>query len=368
MSDFKSGYVFRKKRWQILIPLFDSLLIFKPKVRLKKPKRILVFRADGIGDAVLTLPLIETMARTFPEANLSVCVPPECSDLLQGHPAIEHILTFKGPWFDRKEQKSIKKFIKYLSLFAFDTAFEPRGDLRHILLLKKAGIRQIIGFGITGGKRLLAYCANYERGVPVWQNHLQLLKPFGAQELTSFSLRETESDVVFCKALKQRFGNLPRPFIAAHPFAGSLAKQWPLHYWKELLKSLHAERGGTLFLLGKRSDESAMEYIGHDGCQYLPELFGIREVLLFLKTCDLFIGVDSGIAHLAALAKVPSVLLFSGTNDPREYAPMGERQKILSEPVPCAPCEKRLCPVAGHPCMSKLSVKKVLQEALAWLS
>jgi ADP-heptose:LPS heptosyltransferase len=87
------------------------------------------------------------------------------------------------------------------------------------------------------------------------------------------------------------------------------------------------------------------------------------QVAALFREADLFVGCDSGPAHLAAAARVPSVVLFSGTNNSECWRPVGPFVRVLRHPVPCAPCHQRCCPIAGHPCMSGISVPQVLQAA-----
>src|SRR5205814_6167405 len=66
---------------------------------------------------------------------------------------------------------------------------------------------------------------------------------------------------------------------------------------------------------------------------------------------SVFVGADSGPAHLAAAAGANVLVLFSGTNDPRQWRPWGDRVRVLQHSVSCAPCNLRRCPLADHPCL-----------------
>ena len=55
---------------------------------------ILVLRLDGIGDVVLTGPLLRGLRRTFPAARISCVVAPHALNLLEMCPYIDRVLTF----------------------------------------------------------------------------------------------------------------------------------------------------------------------------------------------------------------------------------------------------------------------------------
>jgi heptosyltransferase-2 len=66
--------------------------------------------------------------------------------------------------------------------------------------------------------------------------------------------------------------------------------------------------------------------------------------------------------HLAAALGVPQVAV-SGSTDWRETAPFTERATVVREPVECAPCMLRECPI-DHRCMRAVSVERVAAAAL----
>ena len=82
-----------------------------------------------------------------------------------------------------------------------------------------------------------------------------------------------------------------------------------------------------------------------------------------MQRADLFIGADSGPAHLAASVACPVIALFSGTNSAAQWRPWGEHVKVLRHSVPCSPCHRTSCVFAAHPCMSGLLPEVVLQAA-----
>jgi heptosyltransferase-2 len=70
--------------------------------------------------------------------------------------------------------------------------------------------------------------------------------------------------------------------------------------------------------------------------------------------------------HVAAALGVPVVAVF-GPTDWRETAPVGRRQRLVREPVPCSPCLLRECPI-DHRCMRRVGVERVVGAARALLA
>ena len=82
-----------------------------------------------------------------------------------------------------------------------------------------------------------------------------------------------------------------------------------------------------------------------------------------MKSSDLFIGNDSGPAHVAALFGVPTITLF-GPTDPRRCAPRGKSCVAIFNKAPCAPCHFKNITCKDYHCMNSISVDQVWKEVI----
>ena len=87
----------------------------------------------------------------------------------------------------------------------------------------------------------------------------------------------------------------------------------------------------------------------------------LRQTIVIMARCRLFIGNDSGLTHIAAALAVPLVAIF-GPTEPGKTAPLGRDRRLLHHGADCAPCLHRVCPT-DHRCMSSVSVGAVLAAA-----
>jgi ADP-heptose:LPS heptosyltransferase len=117
----------------------------------------------------------------------------------------------------------------------------------------------------------------------------------------------------------------PSPhLVAIHPGSGSPRKNWPLDRWHALAPWLEREcRVHLLIISGEAEPRDLLAGIG-EPLHQLP----LGELADRLAQCELFVGHDSGISHLAAATGVPLLLLF-GPTDPAMWAPPTPRAQVL---------------------------------------
>ena len=78
--------------------------------------------------------------------------------------------------------------------------------------------------------------------------------------------------------------------------------------------------------------------------------------------CRVFLTNDSGGMHIASALGVPTVAVFGSTDD-TTTGPTGPLARVVREPVECAPCLRRECPI-DHRCMTRIPPERVAQAAL----
>jgi ADP-heptose:LPS heptosyltransferase len=84
----------------------------------------------------------------------------------------------------------------------------------------------------------------------------------------------------------------------------------------------------------------------------------LLELCHLLKQASLFVGVDSGIMHLASSFDIPVVGIF-GPTDPFYVGPQNKKSLVVREEMECSPCHLKGC--EERTCMRRLDVKKVME-------
>lgn len=123
--------------------------------------------------------------------------------------------------------------------------------------------------------------------------------------------------------------DLPAHFLAVHPGSGSAAKNWPAERFAALVERLAS--GRRWLLIEGPADERAATPLrslagGRHARDVPPRILGA-----ILARAGVYVGNDSGVSHLAAAFGAPTVALF-GPTDPRVWAPVGDRVRLVRAP------------------------------------
>jgi heptosyltransferase III len=151
------------------------------------------------------------------------------------------------------------------------------------------------------------------------------------------------------------------PLTALHPGAGSKAKRWAISRFIKLAQHLVLQEKRKLLVVeGPAEPELAKQF-----AQELPETDVIQAesiplnlLAAIINQCGAFIGNDSGIAHLSAALRIPSVVLF-GPTLPQHWAPLGPNVVVLRNAHGCEGC------AAGgknHTCLENITVEEVIRN------
>ncbi|CBE68699.1 MAG: lipopolysaccharide heptosyltransferase II [Candidatus Methylomirabilis oxygeniifera] len=325
-------------------------------------RSILVASPNWLGDAVLALPALANLRRSFPSVRISLLVRPWLSPLFRSLPCIDELVELPG-------RGELKWAATALRQREFELALLLPNSFRIALISRLAGIPHRVGYATDWRDSLLTVGVRPSSGTPLHQAdaYLGLLRAlqWDAWVRPTGFLRPPGSDAEVEKLLAE--SGLPphAPVVGMTPGATyGTAKRWPVERFAEVADRL-ADRFGTVALLFGSSREASLTrairsrmrgaVIDFGGRTTLAELAGL------LSRCALLLTNDTGPMHLASALGIPCVALF-GPTDPHRTGPLGSGHQVLHNPPTCSPCRYRDCPI-DHRCMQELDVERVVAAA-----
>jgi ADP-heptose:LPS heptosyltransferase len=163
------------------------------------------------------------------------------------------------------------------------------------------------------------------------------------------------------------------PVVAIHPDARWSGRKWDNDRYAAVADRLVERYAARILLTGAPSEVPCAEDVAAR-MRHSPVLLAGRttvgQLAAVFARSHLFLGVDSGPAHLAAAAGIPVVALF-GPTDPAPFGPYGAAHRVVTrrEHFPCSPCAQETCIFArAESCMGTLSVDEVWRAVADRLS
>ena len=343
-------------------------------MRNESPSRILVRAPNWIGDAVMCEPALRGLRALFPKAEITLLAKPAITELFIAYPGVDRLLVYN----DRGVHAGLSgkwTLAGQLRRHRFDLAVLFQNAFEAALLAWLAGIRRRYGY-VTDGRALLLTdpVARPDRATLVHQVHYywDLLKPLGvsgAPAVPSLAVSVDETRAMNVRLAEAGVGQ-DDLIVGVNPgstYGG--AKRWLPERYAEAAQRVcgRIEQQGrpvSVVILGAKGEEELGRSVAARLTAPSVVLSGqtnIRELMAATQRCTLLLTNDTGPMHIAAAFGVPVVAVF-GPTDWKTTAPYGQEQGIVRQPVDCAPCLLRECPI-DHRCMTGVTVDMVFQAA-----
>ncbi len=343
-------------------------------------RRLLVRAPNWIGDAVMCEPALSGLRSLFPQAELTLLAKSSIAELFFAYPGLDHVLVYddKGSHAGLPGKWTLAGTLRR---HGFDLAVLFQNAFEAAFLTWLAGIPRRYGYATDGRTLFLTdSIAVPERSVLTHQvgYYWKLLKQLGlagAPSAPTLVVSVDEERVLETRLTSAGIGSSDI-VIGINP--GSMygsAKRWLPERFAEVAQRLAGrlrqdeDKQVAVMILGATGEESLGKDIAARVKARSVVLSGattIRELMAATKRCRLLLTNDTGPMHIAAACGVPVVAIF-GPTDWRTTAPYGQEQGIVHEPVDCAPCFLRECPI-DHRCMTRVSVEQVYEAGLSGLS
>ena len=329
--------------------------------------RIGVWQTAFLGDAVLTLPLIQALKAAWPGAEVHFFVRAGVEPLFAAQPELHSVRAFDKRGRDRPLAAAVRlgrSLGPAPGGEGFDLWVSPHASLRSALVAASSGVPVRVGYDRPWFNRL-AYTRTAPRRfeeLEEIERLMELVRPLGLNP-TPPAPRLVLPGAELAAARAWR-ASVPGPLLGIHPGSTWPTKQWPPEYFTRVIELASASGAATAVFGGPGAEtELAARIIAEAkpgpgpvlnlaGALSLP---GLAAHLSQLSAC---LTNDSGPMHLAWVQGTPTVALFGPTVRELGFFPRGEASRVLELPLPCRPCGlhgHRSCPEGHHRCLRDLA-------------
>ena len=267
----------------------------------KNQLKIAIVKLSALGDIVHAAIVLQFIKKHYPNAHITWLVDARFASLLKDHPLIDELVVLPLKESFKKSYKIIK------TLGKFDKIIDLQGLFKSAVVAKLLG-KEIYGFSRESVKEKIA-ARLYRHKFKIDYNENIIVRNLS---LVGYALNFSfdKSEILkkspcfeICKKFKNESGK-KRVLIAA--FASEESKIYDK--FKDVVRLLD---GCEIYLCyGSESEKARAEAIISGTKAKLLEKLSIKDMIDFIESCDLVIGNDSGLTHLAWAVNRPSITLF----------------------------------------------------------
>jgi ADP-heptose:LPS heptosyltransferase len=337
-----------------------------PLISANGLKRILVVRPGGLGDAVLTFPLIKGLRDFYGDAQIDVLAETRNAGVYGLNPFVHRIYLY--------DSRLMATFFR-LQRVGYDMVVDTE-QFHHLSAILANALQPtyLCGFASLSRSKLLTHAVSYEEDVYEVFSFLGMTQALSGRMVTF----DPNAAFVDVPMELQEWANAvldsadARPIVTVVPSAGAQDRVWPAERFTKVVQWV-VQKGFSVLLLGGKDAFPAAKAISagldRKALRNMAGLTTLPQAAALIKRARVHLSSDTGILHLAYGVGTPTVSLF-GPGNHNKWAPPGDRHVVVRTGLPCSPCTQHgispPCPRAAA-CIKEISVdavKNALEEVL----
>ena len=331
-------------------------------------RKVLVVRLRSIGDTVLATPSLIALRRFLPDAQVDILLEEWVAPLLDGLDAVDNVIAVGAG------RRSRISTMRRLRQERYDVVFNLHGGTTSTFFAAATGAPARIGWeeyqysflythlfpsSADFWRRLVTHSAEQQlallgfAGIPV-EDKLR-----ASLAVTPQAQRSLEAKL---RSKTDWTDGTDGRFALIHPAAAFATKEWPTENFARLAGHLAARGLRTLAVAAKHESTvlerlAAAAHVPIDVCDDLT----LPEITALASRAMLFVGNDSGIAHIAAAVGTSSVVIFGSSNRDHWRPWTDAPNEIVFTPFACQPCPGYECREFGTPnCILAVTPESVI--------
>ena len=340
-------------------------------------KHIVILRFSALGDVLMTLPVVDAVARRYPDVRFTFV------SRAWAQPLVAMLPDNVG--FVAADLRGAHKGLSGLNrLCRRLMALRPTAiaDLHDVLRTQWLRIRfrlagvhtAAIDKGRTDRRRFITSAVKSPQR-PVFERYADVFRCLGFDVDIDFRSFFAKEGADLSTALPT-FNAAQRPecyWIGVAPFAAHEGKVYPLDLMAQVVGQLAARGDMRIYLFGagaqeqKAMDEWAQRFPHVESM--VGRLHGLAEELALISHCDVMVSMDSANMHLASLAGVRVVSIWGATHPLGGFLGYGQSTDdvVQRTDLDCRPCStygQKPCRYGDFRCMRGIKPEEVVAQVV----
>ena len=327
-------------------------------------RKVLFVRLRSIGDTVLATSAVNALRRFLPEAQIDILVEDWVAPVLAEHPGLNRVITL-----ERNSLAARARIAREIRASGYDVVYNLHGGTTSTFLTRASGARHRVGYDSYQYAKLhnhQAPSASFLWGQEKTHSVEQQLALLGWTGVPVTDRPATQlaipQSAAFAIEERLRDSKLEGKRLALiHPAAAFATKQWAAENFARVVEYLERAGFPSVAIVGPGQDKVLDELQRNCSAPVTTFNLLLPEVSALASRSELFVGNDSGIAHMAAAVGTPSVVIF-GSSNIAHWRPWSRvESEVVFEEMPCQPCHGYFCEQFEQPeCILRVPVNRVV--------
>ncbi len=332
-------------------------------------KRVLLMRLSAMGDVAMTVPVVASFAKAYPDVNITMLSTPRFQPLFANIPN----LTFVG--VDKAgRHNGIKGLWRLSKEITADGKFDQMIDLHDVLrskilrtIMRLKGVKVTVVDKGRAEKKALVNGKNKSQLKQMVRRYHETFEKAGYEFELNYDGYDTETNIDFRDDLNlsSHISN-----IGIAPFAQHDGKIYPLDKMEQVVRTL-SERNIGIYLFGggKKEEDVFNSWVGkYPNVISLAGKYKLQEEMAVMKLMNLMLTMDSANMHLASLCGVKVVSIWGATHPYMGFYGYGQDpQNAIVANLDCQPCSaygNKPCRFGDYRCLTLITPETVCEKIL----
>lgn len=328
---------------------------------LNSIKSVCIVQMGHIGDFLLSTPMVSAIREKF-NGKLILAINKNTFELASNLKGIDEVIVLEHPRriYSRSKDNSFFSAAKTFSKIDADVVLEVRGDINIIPFISMfSKYKYLIGFDVGGAGFLLDKALEYPHGGHITETYDKFLDFFKIN-VPKISKLDKYYELNVSNPIEN-----DKYIVVAVGRTGARSKDWEIGNFIKLI-NMFLDNNYTVVLVGKLAHEESREYdkLSNKSLINLINKTTLISLLSILRDAYLFVGLDSGSTHAAAMLGVRTIALYSGVVDFNVFRPIEifGNVSIVKSNVDCEKCYKINC--ENNICMKMISPEMVFSRSV----
>jgi ADP-heptose:LPS heptosyltransferase len=295
--------------------------------------RIVALVPGGIGDQILFFPTLESLKRSYPDAEIDVVVELRAKAAYRLSRSVSDVLTFD--YTDRNSPADWANLLGVMRDRYYTVALYTGKGWGVELLLWLTGIPTRIGYANSGGKMFLTTAVPAKTSQYQAETYHDLLQGVDITTPTpELALSLSKSDLDWAESEQKRLNIKGSGYVLIHENSSTLEAAYPIDRWQSIIQSFRQQQPDLPLVIVQTSENSSWVA---SLTQIFPDLKvaktpDLGKLAALIAGANLMLCTEGVSMQIAVALQVYTLALF-GSASPTALLPTSDKFAAISSPT-----------------------------------